>query len=211
MLAIIVEDTHQTVAQEVHVDTVVLLEGCFPRHVRVVLCGLDSTLGNCSVLNTEVVGIGVGILTDTLSQSGGIHIVRIGNIHESASTNLIVTDKTPRSTELHEAEHFLQRLEESLVADYPSNRTCGECTEALTGSEVLGTIVTDIEFSDIAVVPVVGYTAYKTNVRTRNIRIGTADIVFLTLVVKCKGRNGVLSECTAVVQRTFQIPVSAGT
>ena len=56
MLTIVVEHCTQTVVEEVHIETVVLLVGLIPRDVRVVLRTLVGTLRGGAVFDTEEVG-----------------------------------------------------------------------------------------------------------------------------------------------------------
>ena len=173
---IIVESRTQTVAEEVHIETVVLLEGLLPSHVRVIFGTFIGTLRCRAVLHTEQIGVcHTGItarrILGTLPKGCLVHVIGIGHKQESATTNLVVTNETPRSTKLQETDVLLDRLEERFIANDPSYRTSREGTKSLAGSEVLGTIVTKVELCHVAVVPVVGDTTYETNVCTGNIRI----------------------------------------
>ena len=56
MLTIVVEHCTQTVVKEVHIETIVLLEGFLPRDVGVVLRTLVGTLRGSTVLDSEEVG-----------------------------------------------------------------------------------------------------------------------------------------------------------
>ena len=150
MLVVVIEGCLQAIVQDIQVYTIVLLERLFPCHIRIVLSRLVCTRSKITTVYTEVV---------TFAKS-----VWVVGIHETRTTNLVVTDKTPRCTKLEIVHHFAQRLEKRLLADNPSYRTSREETISIVLGKVLGAIVAHIELSHIAVVPVVGDTTYQTNI-----------------------------------------------
>ena len=98
MLTIVVKHCTQAIVEEVHVETIVLLKGLLPADVRVVLSTLIGTLCSCTVLNTENIGEGRLVHTGIGEAVEGVSLVddiRVSHIHESVTTDLIVTDQTP--------------------------------------------------------------------------------------------------------------------
>ena len=114
MLLIIVEREFELLVEEIGVETIVLLEGLFPGHLRIVLAALLITGREQTVVDTEVVGIA----------AAGRHLLviaeRIGEIHEAVTTYLVVTYETPRGAELEEVDDRCDGLPEFLVADHPA-------------------------------------------------------------------------------------------
>ena len=205
MLTIVIEVGLQSVAEEAHVEAVVLLEGFLPRHVGIVLLCLDGTHLGRSVLHTEVVAIRTAVLTGTVEERVLVDVVGIGQIHETCAANLVVTDETPGGAQLEEADHLLDGLEERLVAGHPAKGTGGEEAEALARREVLRTIVAHVELGHVAVVPVVGHTAYEAEQSVLDVGV-SAGIVFLALVVQGQGADGVQTERATVVESRLEVP-----
>ena len=166
----------------------------FPRDVGIVQGLLVGLLPVCGVVNTEVI-------------ASAVDDIRVGRVHKAVAAYLAVTDKAIAATELHETHHAAQGLEESLIADYPSCGESGEETIALVRRKVLGTVISNIELSQIAVLPVVGDAAYKSYLTVRNIGIG-GGIIAGVLVVEHQCSDMVIAELSVVVERGLEIPVA---
>ena len=178
MLTIIIESSLKAVAEEVQVETIVLLERLLPTNIRVVLDRLVCTCYRRGSLNgtrlsvTEEITIGICPVAHIVCQAIAARDIWIGEIHESDSIlGLIVTNETPRCTDLEERCHLGNWLPELFLTENPSHRTCWKDTEASAWRKVLRAVVTHVELCHISVGIVVSYTTHKTYVRTRHIWI----------------------------------------
>ena len=184
VLTVIVHRSTETVVKEIHVDTIVLFQGCFPTHIGIVLGGFSCSQTDCTVFNTKAVSVSAV----TVRQTAVIHFIRVGQVKETEVqvARLIVTYQTQAGTQFQECHPRLQRLEPFFLTHNPSHRTCREGTEAAFRRKVLGTVVTDVELGHVTVFPVVGHTSYQTYIPTGNVtvlRATAAKVILLGLVV----------------------------
>ena len=205
MLVIVIEATTELILQEVDVDTIVLLIGVLPGDVGIVARHLVGSLPYGSVVNTEDVSISI-----TGRNIAIIDGERIGGVHKAITVQISITYQTVAGTKLQEAYCLGERLEEWLIADYPTHRHCWEGSVTLARSKVLGTIVTHVELCHIAVVPIVGNTTYQTYLAVRHIGIG-ARIIAAVLIVEQDGTHIVQTEGTVIVKTCLKIPVTTAT
>ena len=217
MLTIIIESSLKAVAEEIQVETIVLLERLLPTNIRVVLdrlvctCYRRGSLNGTRLCVTEEITIGICPVAVIIGQAIAARNIWIGKIHESDSIlGLIITNETPRCTDLEERCHLGNWLPELLLAENPSHRTCWKDTEASAWCKVLRAVVTHVELCHIAAGIIVSNTTHKTHVRTWHIWIRSVRIVILLrLVVKEQSINGMLIEYTGIVEATLQIPVTS--
>ena len=209
VLTVIVHRSTETVVKEIHVDTIVLFQGCFPTHIGIVLGGFSCSQTDCTVFNTKAVSVSAV----TVRQTAVIHFIRVGQVKETEVqvARLVVTYQTQTGTQFQECHPRLQRLEPFFLTHNPSHRTCREGTEATFRRKVLGTVVTDVELGHVTVFPVVGHTSYQTYIPTGNVtvlRATAAKVILLGLVVQQQGRHIMVAERTGIVQAGLHVPVT---
>jgi hypothetical protein len=173
-------------------------------------CYRRGSLNSTRLRITEEITVCICPVGHIIGQSIRTSDIWVSKIHESDSIlGLIVTNETPRCTDLEERCHLGNWLPELLLAENPSHRTCREDTEASAWRKVLRAVVTHVELCHISAGIIVSNTTHKTYVRTRYIRIRTVRIVILLrLVVKEQCINGMLIEYTGIVEAALQVPVT---
>ena len=154
LLVEVVEIYREAVAEELGLDTDVILARSLPSDVRIT----EHTF--CSTIEVWVL---VRTVTATYIISCLIEVVSIRKIIVSSrSSETVVTDFTVRSADLHEREDVVLR-EPFLLGRDPTCRDCREEAEALAFCELLGSIVTGIHLEHVAVIIVICNTAYKSH------------------------------------------------
>ena len=205
VLVVVIEVTTELILQEIDVETIVLLVGVLPGDVGIVARHLVGSLPYGGVVDTEDVSVSI-----TGSNGAIIDGKRIGGVHKAVAVQIGITYQTVAGTKLQETYCLGKRLEEWLIAHYPTHRHSREGTVTLARSKVLGTIVTHIELCHVAVVPVVGNTTNQTYLAVRHIGIG-AWIIAAVLIVEQDGTHIVQTERTVVIKTCLEIPVTAAT
>ena len=173
-----------------------------PCDVGVVQCFLIGCFPDGGVVDTKDIAH-----TSAYVRATVVDDVRVGRVHKAVAAYLAVTDKTIAATELHETHHTAQGLEESLIADYPSCRESGEETIALARRKVFGTVIADVELSQVAVLPIVSSTSDESYLSVWNVGIG-GGIIAGVLVVEYQCPDMVVAELSVVVERGLEIPVA---
>ena len=205
VLVVVIEGTAELILQEIDVETIVLLVGVLPGDVGIVASHLVGSLPYGGIVDTENISVSIAGRNTAVVDGE-----RIGGVHKAVAVQIGITYQTVAGTELQEAYCLGKRLEEWLIAHYPTHRHRWEGTVTLARSKVLGTIVTHIELCHVAVVPVVGNTTYQTYLAVRHIGIG-AWIIAAVLIVEQDGTHIVQTERTVVVKTCLEIPVTAAT
>ena len=125
------------VAKKGQLDTGIELERFLPLHEAVSdFTGSDAShsLRSSTECESRCIGVNGGVICET-----------------SRTTDLVVTDLTVRNFELEKVDSLFDRLPERFVAYHITYCDRREETETLAGGEVLGTVVTEVEFSEVAV------------------------------------------------------------
>src|SRR5690606_8463556 len=101
-------------------------------------------------------------------QSTRIHI-HFRQVVEAVVTtsDAIVTHQSVGGLEFQLAEYVFHRLEEGFVGYHPSEASGGEESPTVVFRKTLGSIVTEIELSEIPGVVVIGYTSRNPHVAAR--------------------------------------------
>ena len=182
------------VLEELEVKTQVLLQRGGPAHVGAVF-GVGPTI---------LVAVGRAEV-DTV---GAAHLVLI---HEATSRGRVGTDKADGITDLEEGPDILEGLlPEGFIGNSPADTRCREETEAVVGVEVLGTVVTGIQFGEVTVVVRIGCAGGDTLllvVQRFHQTVGRARGIDV-LVIEQQARYGMLSELPVVVEGRLEIDIA---
>ena len=142
--------------------------------------GAQATLEEAGV--EAEVGDGSGLPLDVLvgdARSAHADVLRVAEVvaalsgqrfGESIVANFLITQLTPRATQLQRAQP-VDVLQESLVAHHPCGRERGERSVAVVLRQTRRTVVTDVELSQVAVGVVVAHAAEE---RLQGILLGIA-------------------------------------
>ena len=194
---VLLEEFHaqgKVVLEELEVKTQVLLQGSGPAHVGAVFGVGPAFL--VAVGRTEV---------DTV---GAAHLVLI---HEATSRGRVGTDKADGVTDLEEGPDILEGLlPEGFIGNGPADTRCREETEAVVGVEVLGTVVTGVQFGEVTVVIGIGGAggnALLLVVKRFHQAAGSARGIDV-LVIEQQARYGMLSEFPVVVEGCLEIDIA---
>ena len=193
LLIEVVEATEEQTIQETEIDTGIILMGLLPSYIIVrILTLIDS--GNA--LGTKAIGI--GILHPLLL----IEEALAYTVHQV----LVVTDLTIAGTNLQVVEPLLCRLHKLLVGESPTERESWEETKTLALTEVLRTIVTEVDLCQVAIIIAVGSTTYKTLVTTSQLSL----IAVVVLVVEQHTCHIMLAKLASIVQLTLDVELVSG-
>ena len=123
--------------EQAQFETYVGFLGGFPCHVRVTRVTGCDTLYPCYRV------------TEVITGSACVHFGVVGET--AAATDFIVTDLSVRTFELQKADDIGYRFPELFVTDHVSQCARREETETVSRGEVFGTVVTEVEFSEVFV------------------------------------------------------------
>ncbi len=151
----------------------------------------------------------LAVQVDTEEWTVAVDAVEVRRIVKAiAAADVSVTYQAPRSTYLHVVNYLLQRLEELLLAHVPTCRESREGAVAVAFGEGFAAVVSDVELSHIAVVPVVSDTSYNTQRTFRYQVVVAAGVIGLLLVVKQECRYGVQTKLAVPAEAGVKVPVT---
>ena len=107
----------------------------FPSNLRITITGIYRTF--------------ISYITVQPGSISGTCQVDCRHIHKTCPTNIVITNKPPRSTNLHVRENILQRFKERFLTDVISHCNRREESPTVSFGKILGTIVTHIHFRQI--------------------------------------------------------------
>ena len=188
-------------AEEGEIDTDVSLLGHFPAHVRV---------GDVSFLDT-------GVALDARTEVGGAGTGDRAEVDETAVTaDLVITDQTPGAAHLEHVHDVLHAPPPRLLGNEVTQGDGREEAETLARREVLGTVVTGVEFEKVTIVIVIGQTSGDTLVSVREGVLGrsgaVAEQAAARLLEEEEARYVMTAERTGIVEGSLDIePTVTGT
>ena len=148
-------------------------------------------------------------LTEGSLQVRTVH-VHLGEIVEAVSgvADVIVTHQAVRGAQLQVVDILVfDLLEPGLVGDYPGAAEGREEAPSVTLVETFGTIVTEVEFGEVALVPAVGETSGQAGVAGRQGELQGAGVGVQLLAGREDQQAGhfVLAEFAGIVEPAFGI------
>ena len=190
-------------AQDVHLDAVVLLRRCLPANLVVGIAGDGITVVALAkvltpaVAATAVVGVHVGEVVESLA---GRH-------------DVVVTHQSVAGLQLQHGEDLVEAgiLPELLVRDDISHTDRGEETPAVSSVELLRSVVSEVSLHEVAVVVGVGHAARQAQVAHRQRAERATRVAQVLLHLSHEQRShAVTAEVAVVLQGCLEVVAAGG-